>query len=296
MILAAIDIGSNAARLLICEVTRMGKESRVDRLNFLRIPLRLGFDVFEKGLIGNRRKRMLLETMEAFAQLIRIHEVDHYIACATSAMRDAENAKEIIKEIRQQTGIGIDVISGELEAEIIYENHVAEILDPNQSYLYIDVGGGSTELTFYHRSEVVFQRSFNIGTIRFLTEHLDDSIWQEMKKFLREFGKEYKNVTAIGSGGNINKLVSLVNGKSSKILSQQTIRDMHKELEALSVEERMHRYGLKRDRADVIVPALLIYNYIMKWAEIEEIYVPKIGLADGLIRHLQDQLDSSIKR
>ena len=296
MILAAIDIGSNAARLLICEVTRIGQDSRVDRLNFLRIPLRLGFDVFEKGLIGNRRKRMLLETMEAFAQLIRIHEVDHYIACATSAMRDAENAKEIIKEIRQQTGIGIDVISGELEAEIIYENHVAEILDPNQSYLYIDVGGGSTELTFYHRSEVVFQRSFNIGTIRFLTEHLDDSIWQEMKKFLREFGKEYKNVTAIGSGGNINKLVSLVNGKSSKILSQQTIRDMHKELEALSVEERMHRYGLKRDRADVIVPALLIYNYIMKWAEIEEIYVPKIGLADGLIRHLQDQLDSSIKR
>ncbi len=296
MILAAIDIGSNAARLLICEVTRIGKDSRVDRLNFLRIPLRLGFDVFEKGLIGNRRKRMLLETMEAFAQLIRIHEVDHYIACATSAMRDAENAKEIIKEIRQQTGIGIDVISGELEAEIIYENHVAEILDPNQSYLYIDVGGGSTELTFYHRSEVVFQRSFNIGTIRFLTEHLDDSIWQEMKKFLREFGKEYKNVTAIGSGGNINKLVSLVNGKSSKILSQQTIRDMHKELEALSVEERMHRYGLKRDRADVIVPALLIYNYIMKWTEIEEIYVPKIGLADGLIRHLQDQLDSSIKR
>ena len=296
MILAAIDIGSNAARLLICEVTRIGKDSRVDRLNFLRIPLRLGFDVFEKGLIGNRRKRMLLETMEAFAQLIRIHEVDHYIACATSAMRDAENAKEIIKEIRQQTGIGIDVISGELEAEIIYENHVAEILDPNQSYLYIDVGGGSTELTFYHRSEVVFQRSFNIGTIRFLTEHLDDSIWQEMKKFLREFGKEYKNVTAIGSGGNINKLVSLANEKSSKILTQQVIRDMHKELEALSVEERMHRYRLKRDRADVIVPALLIYNYILKWAEIEEIYVPKIGLADGLIRHLQDQLDSSIKR
>ncbi len=296
MILAAIDIGSNAARLLICEVTRIGKDSRVDRLNFLRIPLRLGFDVFEKGVIGNRRKRMLLETMEAFAQLIRIHEVDHYIACATSAMRDAENAKEIIKEIRQQTGIGIDVISGELEAEIIYENHVAEILDPNQSYLYIDVGGGSTELTFYHRSEVVFQRSFNVGTIRFLTAHLDDSVWQEMKKFLREFGKEYKNVTAIGSGGNINKLVSLANEKSSKILTQQVIRDMHKELEALSVEERMHRYRLKRDRADVIVPALLIYNYILKWAEIEEIYVPKIGLADGLIRHLQDQLDSSIKR
>lgn len=296
MILAAIDIGSNAARLLICEVAQLGKESRVDRLNFLRIPLRLGFDVFEKGLIGNRRKRMLLETMEAFAQLIRIHEVDHYIACATSAMRDANNAKELIKEIRQLTGIGIDIISGELEAEIIYENHVAEFLDPNKSYLYIDVGGGSTELTFYHRSEVVFQRSFNVGTIRLLTAHLDDSVWQDLKKFLREFGKEYQNVTAIGSGGNINKLVSLVNGKSNKTLTQPVIREMHKELECLTVEERMHRYGLKRDRADVIVPALLIYSHLMKWGNIEEIYVPKIGLADGLIRHLHAQLETDATR
>lgn len=296
MILAAIDIGSNAARLLICEVTRIGKESRVDRLNFLRIPLRLGFDVFEKGVIGNRRKKMLVDTIGVFAQLIKIHEVDHYIACATSAMRDAENAREIIKEIKQQTGIGIDIISGDLEAEIIYENHVAEFLDPTKSYLYMDVGGGSTELTFYHRSEVVFQRSFNVGTIRFLTEHLDDSVWQEMKGFLRDFAKEFKNVTAIGSGGNINKLVSILNGKSSKTLSLEVLRNMHKELDAISIEERMHRYGLKRDRADVIVPALLIYSHLMKWSGIEEIYVPKIGLADGLIHHLQAQLEEEVAK
>lgn len=296
MILAAIDIGSNAARLLITEVTSIGKESRVDRLNFLRIPLRLGFDVFEKGYIGARRKKMLIETIDVFARLISIHEVDHYIACATSAMRDAGNAKEIIREIRQQTGIGIDVISGDLEAEIIYENHIAEFLDEGHSYLYIDVGGGSTELTFYHQSEVVFQRSFNVGTIRMLTKQLDDDVWQEMKQFLREFSKKYSNVTAIGSGGNINKLASLVNGKSAKSISVDTVREMHRELNELSVEERMLRYKLKRDRADVIVPALLIYSHLMKWGGIEEIYVPKIGLADGLIHHLREQLMEVTKR
>lgn len=296
MILAAIDIGSNAARLLITEVTSIGKESRIDRLNFLRIPLRLGFDVFEKGYIGARRKKMLIETIDVFARLIRIHEVDHYIACATSAMRDAENAKEIIREIRQQTGIGIDVISGDLEAEIIYENHIAEFLDEDHSYLYIDVGGGSTELTFYHQSEVVFQRSFNVGTIRMLTKQMDDDVWQEMKQFMRDFSKQYSNVTAIGSGGNINKLASLVNGKSGKSISADTIRDMHRELNDLAVEERMLRYKLKRDRADVIVPALLIYTHLMKWGGIEEIYVPKIGLADGLIHHLREQLMEVPKR
>jgi len=296
MILAAIDIGSNAARLLICEVTSVGKESQFDRLNFLRVPLRLGFDVFEKGSIGARRKKMLIESIDVFARLIRIHEVDHYIACATSAMRDAENAKEIIKEIRQQTGIGIDIISGDLEAEIIYENHIAEGLDADHSYLYMDVGGGSTELTFYHRSEVVFQRSFNVGTIRMLTKHMDDDVWQEMKQFLREFAKKYESVTAIGSGGNINKLASLVNGKSLKSIPIDTVRAMHKELSDLSVEERMLRYKLKRDRADVIVPALLIYSHLMKWSGIQEIYVPKIGLADGLIHHLHEQLVVETKR
>lgn len=296
MILAAIDIGSNAARLLITEVTSIGKESRIDRLNFLRMPLRLGFDVFEKGYIGARRKKMLIETIDVFARLIRIHEVDHYIACATSAMRDAENAKEIIREIRQQTGIGIDVISGDLEAEIIYENHIAEFLDEDHSYLYIDVGGGSTELTFYHQSEVVFQRSFNVGTIRMLTKQMNDDVWQEMKQFMRDFSKQYSNVTAIGSGGNINKLASLVNGKSGKSISVEIVRDMHRELNELTIEERMLRYKLKRDRADVIVPALLIYSHLMKWGGIQEIHVPKIGLADGLIHHLREQLLETTKR
>jgi exopolyphosphatase/guanosine-5'-triphosphate,3'-diphosphate pyrophosphatase len=239
---------------------------------------------------------MLIDTIDVFARLISMHEVDHYIACATSAMRDASNSKEIIREIRQQTGIGIDIISGDLEAEIIYENHIAELLDPGHSYLYIDVGGGSTELTFYHQSEVVFQRSFNVGTIRMLTKQMDDEVWQEMKQFLRDFSKKYDQVTAIGSGGNINKLASLVNGKAGKSISAETVREMHRELSDLTVEERMLRYKLKRDRADVIVPALLIYTHLMKWGGIEEIYVPRIGLADGLIHHLREQLLETAKR
>ena len=158
MRLAAIDIGSNAVRLLICEVVKKGKEVEFNKLNLLRIPVRLGFDVFEKGVIGSQKKKMLINTIKAFNNLMKVYEVDHYMACATSAMRDAENAKEIIKEIKIETSIEIEVITGELEAEIIYENHIAELLDKDKSYLYIDVGGGSTELTLYHKSNVVLQK------------------------------------------------------------------------------------------------------------------------------------------
>ena len=177
MILAAIDIGSNAARLLICEVIKKGKEVTFNKLNLLRIPVRLGFDVFEKGSIGGQKKRMLINTIKSFNNLMKVYEVDHYMACATSAMRDAENAKEIIKEIKSETSIEIEVITGELEAEIIYENHIAEFLDNNKSYLYADVGGGSTELTLYHKGKVIIQRSFNIGTVRLLTNKVKDSTW-----------------------------------------------------------------------------------------------------------------------
>ncbi len=176
MILAAIDIGSNAARLLITEVEKNGKETQFNRLNLIRIPLRLGFDVFDKGFIGSKKKRMLIDTIKAFKQLMKVYDVEHYMACATSAMRDAENTKEIIKEIELETSIEIEVITGELEAEIIYENHIAELLDDDQSYLYIDVGGGSTELTLYHKSQLVLQKSFNIGTVRLLAGKNKDEI------------------------------------------------------------------------------------------------------------------------
>lgn len=290
MILAAIDIGSNAARLLICEVVKHGSEIEFNKLNLIRIPLRLGFDVFEKGYIGFRKKKMLLNTIDSYSALMKVYEVDHYIACATSAMRDASNSKEILREIKADTGIKLEVITGDLEAEIIYENHIAELLDANKSYLYIDVGGGSTEVTLFHKSAVAFQKSFNIGTVRILTNKVDDATWEDLKQTLKEIGKTYPKMIAIGSGGNINKIFSMINSKNLKSIPIEVIREFHRVLEPMSVDERMHTYNLKRDRADVIVPALRIYANAMKWANIEEIHVPKIGLADGLINHLYEQV------
>ena len=291
MVLAAIDIGSNAVRLLICAVVKKGKEVEFNKLCLLRIPVRLGFDVFEKGYIGGQKKKMLINTIKAFNNLMKVYEVDHYMACATSAMRDAENAKEIIKEIKSETSIEIEVITGELEAEIIYENHIAELLDKDKSYLYIDVGGGSTEITLYHKSNVVVQKSFNIGTVRILTKKVKDETWEEMKDTLKDLSKKYNNMIGIGSGGNINKLFALNGNKDGKFISAESLKEVYKEMEPLSVDERMHTYTLKEDRAEVIVPALTIYNAICKWADIEEIYVPKIGLADGLIHHLYDMVE-----
>jgi exopolyphosphatase/guanosine-5'-triphosphate,3'-diphosphate pyrophosphatase len=290
LILAAIDIGSNAARLLICEVVIKGKETEFNRLNILRIPLQLGFDVFEKGFIGSRKKKMLIDTIKAYKQLMKVYEVEHYMACATSAMRDAQNSKEIIKEIEAETSIEIEIISGELEAEIIYENHIAELLDKEHSYLYMDVGGGSTELTLYHNNELVLQKSVNIGTVRMLTNKVTDETWEELKDICKNIAEKYKHVTGIGSGGNINKIFSLLRSKNEKYLHANAVKEMQKEMLQLSVEERMKKYNIKKDRAEVIVPAIQIYMNLFKWCGIEQILVPKIGLADGLIQHLYDQV------
>jgi exopolyphosphatase/guanosine-5'-triphosphate,3'-diphosphate pyrophosphatase len=290
LILAAIDIGSNAARLLICEVVKKGKETEFNRLNIVRIPLQLGFDVFEKGFIGSRKKKMLMDTIKAYKQLMKVYEVEHYMACATSAMRDAQNSKEIIKEIETETSIEIEVITGELEAEIIYENHIAELLDKDDSYLYMDVGGGSTELTLYHNNELVLQKSVNIGTVRILTNKVSDETWDELKDICKNIAEKYNHITGIGSGGNINKIFSLLRSKNDKHLQVNAAKEMQKEMVQLSVEERMKKYNIKKDRAEVIVPALQIYNNLFKWCNIEQVLVPKIGLADGLIHHLYDQV------
>lgn len=285
--LAAIDIGSNAARLLISEVVI--KDSGIpefNKLNIVRIPLRLGFDVFETGEISPEKTDMLIQTIKAYKHLLNAYRVDHLKACATSAMRDARNAEEILQKVLAETGIAIEVISGDLEASLIYENHIAEKLDRNESYLYVDVGGGSTELTFFSDGKLVFKRSFNIGTIRLLKDMVDDKLWEGMKEFIREKTRGHRHVSAIGSGGNINKIFSMSKRKEGKPLTLQMLRDYHKELGSIGLEERMSLYKLREDRADVILPALLIYINVMRWADCEEIFVPKIGLADGLIQHL----------
>ena len=220
--------------------------------------------------------------------MLDVYEVKHLKACATSAMRDASNAEEIIKKVKAETGILIEVISGDQEASLIYENHIAENMTIEESYLYIDVGGGSTELTFFSDGKLVFKKSFNIGTIRLLKNQVNEATWDEMKECIRTRTKGYHHVTAIGSGGNINKIFSISKRKEGKPLSLELLRDYYKEFNNLSVSQRISLHKLREDRADVIVPALLIYINVMRWADTEEIYVPKIGLADGLIHNLYE--------
>jgi exopolyphosphatase/guanosine-5'-triphosphate,3'-diphosphate pyrophosphatase len=291
MKLAAIDIGSNAARLLISDVIHSNnKRPQFQKVNLVRVPLRLGFDVFEQNKISKEKEDMILNTIKAYKLLMDAYGVQYWKAAATSAMRDASNATEIIERVKKETGIGIEVITGDAEASLIYENHIAENLDKNHTYLYIDVGGGSTEITFFAGGRLVFKRSFNIGTIRLLKDQVDDFIWGEMKDFVKRETKPYNDIIAIGSGGNINKIFSLSKRKEGKPLPLQLLKDYYKEFSSFSVEDRIRIYKLREDRADVIVPALFIYINVMRWANIEEIFVPKIGLADGLIQHLYDEL------
>ena len=291
MVLAAIDIGSNAARLLITEVIKKeGEEPEFNKLNLVRVPLRLGFDVFEKGYISEQKTEMVMQTMKAYSHLLKVYEVEQVMACATSAMRDAANSEDIIRKVKVETGIEIEVISGDLEASVIYENHIAEHMDIDHSYLYIDVGGGSTELTFFSEGQLDFKQSFNLGTIRILKNVADEKLWVEMKNFIKKKIKGHKQISAIGTGGNINKVFGLSKKKDGQPLSLEFLEETHKKLASVSLEERMRLYKFREDRADVIIPALQIYINVMKWADTEEIYVPKIGLADGLIQHLYSEI------
>jgi exopolyphosphatase/guanosine-5'-triphosphate,3'-diphosphate pyrophosphatase len=291
--LAAIDIGSNAARLLITDVIQGPQEiPEFIKVVLVRVPLRLGFDVFDKGQISSGKAEKLIKTIKAYKLLLDVYEVKHYRACATSAMRDAVNATDIIKKVKSETGIPIEIISGQEEASFIYENHIAENMTSEESWLYIDVGGGSTELTFFSDGKLVFKESFNIGTIRVLKNQVTESQWDLMKEFIREKTKGYHHVSAIGSGGNINKIFSISKRKEGKSLTLDLLRDYYKEFSNLTLEQRISLYKLREDRADVIVPALLIYINVMRWTDAEEIFVPKIGLADGLIHTLYEQVSS----
>jgi exopolyphosphatase/guanosine-5'-triphosphate,3'-diphosphate pyrophosphatase len=289
--LAAIDIGSNAARLLISDVI-IGPQGNPEFIKaaLVRAPLRLGFEVFDKGEIPANKVEKVIKTMKSYKLLLDVYEVKHVKACATSAMRDATNGAEIIRKVKAETGIEIKIISGQEEASLIYENHIAENMTKEESYLYIDVGGGSTELTFFTDGKLVFKESFNIGTIRLLKNQVSEAIWDEMKEFIKQKTKGYHHVTAIGSGGNINKIFSLSKRKEGRPLALDLLRDYFKEFSNLSVNQRMTLYHLREDRADVIVPALLIYINVMRWADTEEIFIPKIGLADGLIHTLYEEV------
>jgi len=227
--LAAIDIGSNAARLLISDVISapLAKPEFL-KIALVRVPLRLGFDVFDKGEITPQKATNIIKTIQSYKLLMDVYGVKHLKACATSAMRDARNGQEIIQKVKIETGIEIGIISGQEEASLIYENHFAEGLTPDESYLYIDVGGGSTELTFFSDGKLVFKESFNIGTIRLLKSQVSEAAWDEMKEFIKTKTKGYHHVSAIGSGGNINKIFSISKRKEGKPLPLDLLRDYYK--------------------------------------------------------------------
>lgn len=285
---ASIDIGSNAVRLLFGNVYE-GKEGPIfKKADLVRVPLRLGEDAFLNKRISKEKTEKLLQVMKAFRQLLDFYEVADYKACATAAMREAQNGVEVVRRIGNDAGIAIEIIDGKTEAQIIYSNHVAEHLDPASDYLYIDVGGGSTEITLFSENEIVDSRSFNVGTIRMLNNLVTKEQWGQFKDWVREVTKEYHPLTAIGSGGNINKIFKMSRKKQNRPLSYSKLKQMHEFISSFSLQDRIEVLGLNPDRADVIVPAGKIFLSIMKAAGIERVYVPQIGMADGLIHLLYE--------
>ena len=286
---AAIDIGSNAVRLLIKSIDREAvQEKKIKKVMMLRVPLRLGFDVFSIGELSEKKADKLRRLMKAFRQLMKIYDVDDYRACATSAMRDARNGRTIIKKIEKDTGIRIEIIDGQEEARMIYNNHIECMEDRLGNYMYVDVGGGSTEINLLTNGELVWSVSYNIGTVRMLSNAVKEGTWQQMEEERMKVTEGVAAINIIGSGGNINKLFRLADKKDKKlqrlpVSSLQTVYDV---LKPLTPEERVEAFSLKQDRADVIVPAAEIFLKIAEVVHAEYIYVPVIGLSDGIIDNL----------
>ena len=286
---AAIDIGSNAVRLLIADINKNEKGNGFKKNTLVRVPLRLGDDAFLDQKLSPKKIEDLVKTMTAFRNLMDVYNVSKYLACATSAMREAKNGNEVIEQIKALANIDIEIIEGQREASIIYSNHIEENLDIKKSYLYIDVGGGSTELSVFVNRQPIASKSFNIGTIRMLDNQDKEETWNEMKEWIKQNTKELKHLAGIGTGGNINKLFRMSGEKDDMPLSFLKLKNMYNELNGYSLKERISILKLNQDRADVIVPACEIYLTLMKWSGIKQIYVPKVGMVDGIINLLIEE-------
>ena len=284
--LAAIDIGSNAMRLLINNVIEYNGVKLFKKVDIVRVPIRLGTEAFKEKNISEFTRKRLVQALHGYKHLIEAHEVVNYRGCATSAMREAKNGAEIIQQIKDETGIHIEIIDGKEEAEIIYANHIEKLIDDQQAYLYVDVGGGSTEITFFKNGIVQNSKSFNIGTIRILNDMISTPMWEELHQWLEET-LQGQTVQIIGSGGNINKVAKISRKDPNKPLSFDYLNNYYKILKSYTYEERIIELDLNPDRADVIIPAMKIFTRIMKWSKAKHIYVPKIGLADGIIKELE---------
>lgn len=293
---AAIDIGSNAVRLLISNIIEeKGKSVRFKKSSLVRVPIRLGADVFLKKKISKKNTKRMVDTMTAFNLLMKSHNVVKYKACATSAMREATNGKKIAKLVEEKAKIKIDIIGGDEEAEIIAATDLSSYIDVNRTYLYVDVGGGSTEFTIFHLGKMVVSKSCKIGTVRLLNNMVNDDIWKDLENWIKKHINEYDKVDIIGSGGNINKIFKMSGKAIGKPLTYFYLTTLFNRLKKYSYEERITELDLNQDRADVIIPAARIYLSAMKWSKAKHIYVPKIGLSDGIIKSLYYEKVSSKK-
>jgi exopolyphosphatase/guanosine-5'-triphosphate,3'-diphosphate pyrophosphatase len=282
---AAIDIGSNAMRLLITNVVEQeGKPTQFNKSALIRVPIRLGQDAFTVGEICQENIDRMIDAMKAFKLLMKVYKVQDYRACATSAMREAYNGKEVADIIREQSDIEIVIIEGKVEAAIIANSDFNSLLATENTYLYVDVGGGSTEFSIFHSKKLIVSKSFKNGTVRLLNNMVNEIVWVEIEKWIKTNCEPYENITLIGSGGNINKIFKLSGKQQDKPLSYMYLNSQYQYLSSLTYEQRIAEMGLNTDRADVIIPATRIYLNAMKWSNARHIYVPKIGLADGIVK------------
>lgn len=282
---AAIDIGSNAMRLLITNIVEQeGKEPQFNKNSLVRVPIRLGQDSFTVGEISQDNIERMTDAMKAFRLLMKVHKVEKYKAFATSAMREAYNAKEVVEIIKDKSEIDIEIIDGKKEAVIIASTDLHHLLKTDQTYLYVDVGGGSTEFSLFSNGRIIISKSFKAGTVRLINEMVCDVVWEEMEKWIKTNTQDYDEVTLIGSGGNINKLFKMSGKLQDKPLSFIYVNSQYAFLNSLTYEQRISELGLNPDRADVIIPATQIYLNAMRWSGARNIYVPKIGLSDGIVK------------
>lgn len=285
----AIDIGSNAIRLLISNViVSEDKEPQFKKSSLVRVPIRLGADAFVSGIISEQNTNRMIDAIEAFKLLMKVHGVKTYKACATSAMREATNGKEVVEKIHRKTGVQIDIIGGKEEAKIISSTDLNQLIEGNNSYLYVDVGGGSTEITLFSKGKIITSKSFKMGTVRLLNnkKSTNKEMFSNVEKWIKKNTKNLKKVCLIGSGGNINKLFKMSGRTEGKPISYIYLNAQYQFLKQMSFNERISELSLNPDRADVVIPATKIYLSAMKWSGARKIYVPKIGLSDGIIKSL----------
>ena len=291
--LAAIDIGSNAIRILIANVVQeVGEHPVYMKSEMIRVPIRLGQDSFTVGEISKKNMKRVVKAMKAFRLIMKVNGVKHYMACATSALRESNNADELVALVKKKAKIKIEVIDGRKEAEIISNTTILNDFGQNLNYLYVDVGGGSTEFSVLQEGKRIVSKSFKTGTVRMINNMVNEKVWLEIEKWIQTHTAGIEKIALLGSGGNINKVFKLSNTKEGKPLTYIKINTFFQDLKKLTYEQRILKYNLNLDRADVILPALEIYLKTLKWSGASKVFVPKIGLADGMIKMMYKKFNT----